>query len=53
MNTDFLKSFHQKKFDDVLLNGKPLNFIQDNHTKSAQNILRGLHYHLCIICKEN
>ncbi|WP_371440280.1 dTDP-4-dehydrorhamnose 3,5-epimerase family protein [Candidatus Coxiella mudrowiae] len=42
----FLESWQQKKFDDALLNGKPLNFVQDNHSKSAHNILRELHYQL-------
>ena len=42
----FLESWQQKKFDDALLNGKPLNFVQDNHSKLAYNILRELHYQL-------
>ena len=39
----FLESWNQEKFAAAGLN---LNFVQDNHSRSAQGILRGLHYQL-------
>ena len=39
----FLESWNQKTFSTA---GLPLDFVQDNHSKSAQGILRGLHYQL-------
>ncbi len=36
----FFESYHQKKFKDA---GLPLDFVQDNISKSVQNTLRGLH----------
>lgn len=38
----FLESWNQKKLNDVL--GKKINFVQDNHSKSALGTLRGLHF---------
>lgn len=38
----FYESFNAKKFADVV--GKKINFIQDNHSFSHQNTLRGIHY---------
>ena len=38
----FLESFNQKKFSDET--GLNHQFVQDNHSRSRQNILRGLHY---------
>jgi len=40
----FLESYNQKVFDDAL--GHELRFVQDNHSRSAQGVLRGLHYQL-------
>jgi dTDP-4-dehydrorhamnose 3,5-epimerase len=37
----FMESWNQEKFADAGLN---LNFVQDNHSRSTQGILRGLHY---------
>jgi dTDP-4-dehydrorhamnose 3,5-epimerase len=37
----FLESFNQAKLENAL--GRKLNFVQDNHSKSSQYILRGLH----------
>lgn len=37
----FLETWNQQAFANVGLN---LNFVQDNHSRSAQGILRGLHY---------
>jgi dTDP-4-dehydrorhamnose 3,5-epimerase len=38
----FFESFNQKKF--LELTGLNLDFVQDNHSRSAKNVLRGLHY---------
>ena len=38
----FLESFNQKAFNEIL--GREVNFVQDNHSKSAKNVLRGLHF---------
>ncbi|WP_234086639.1 dTDP-4-dehydrorhamnose 3,5-epimerase [Azonexus sp. R2A61] len=38
----FFESFNLKKFAEAT--GVTLPFVQDNHSKSARNVLRGLHY---------
>ena len=40
----FYESFNQKNFDGAT--GLSLNFVQDNHSKSAKGVLRGLHYQI-------
>jgi len=40
----FFESFNQKKFEQ--LTGVKTQFVQDNHSKSAANVLRGLHYQI-------
>lgn len=40
----FLESFNKKKFDDAI--GANVNFVQDNHSRSAKGVLRGLHYQI-------
>lgn len=40
----FLESYNQKTFDAVL--GLEVRFLQDNHSRSARGVLRGLHYQL-------
>jgi dTDP-4-dehydrorhamnose 3,5-epimerase len=40
----FFESFHHKKFEDAV--GKSVQFVQDNHSRSAKNVLRGLHYQI-------
>lgn len=40
----FFESFNQQKFAD--LTGLERNFVQDNHSKSQKDVLRGLHYQL-------
>jgi len=40
----FFESFNQEKFEKLI--GRPLNFFQDNHSKSIKGVLRGLHYQL-------
>lgn len=37
----FMETWQQKKFCELVCER---NFVQDNHSKSARNILRGLHY---------
>ena len=40
----FYESWNQRKFDDAA--GEPVLFSQDNHSRSIQGVLRGLHYQL-------
>ena len=40
----FFESFNQQDFDHVT--GLNVHFVQDNHSRSAQGVLRGLHYQL-------
>ena len=38
----FYESFNQKAFNEAT--GLDVNFVQDNHSRSAKGVLRGLHY---------
>ena len=38
----FLESFNQAAFDAAV--GHPVGFVQDNHSRSARGVLRGLHF---------
>ena len=38
----FFESFNQRAFNQAT--GLDLHFVQDNHSRSARNVLRGLHY---------
>ena len=40
----FYESFNEKQFKQFV--GKPIKFVQDNHSRSKKNILRGLHYQI-------
>ena len=40
----FFESFNQKIFEEAV--GRPVTFVQDNHSKSSKGVLRGLHYQL-------
>ncbi|MEO7161086.1 MAG: dTDP-4-dehydrorhamnose 3,5-epimerase [Polaromonas sp.] len=40
----FYESFNQKAFNEAT--GLNLNFVQDNHSRSAKGVLRGLHYQI-------
>lgn len=40
----FYESFNARRFKE--LTGILTNFVQDNHSKSAKNVLRGLHYQI-------
>jgi dTDP-4-dehydrorhamnose 3,5-epimerase len=37
----FLESFNERQFETAV--GAPVRFVQDNHSRSAQGVLRGLH----------
>ena len=40
----FFESFNQAQFEAAV--GRKVNFVQDNHSKSAKGVLRGLHYQI-------
>lgn len=40
----FFESFNQEAFNQAV--GQSIIFVQDNHSKSVKNVLRGLHYQL-------
>nr|WP_318381080.1 dTDP-4-dehydrorhamnose 3,5-epimerase [uncultured Enterobacter sp.] len=40
----FFESFSQNIFQEAV--GRKVEFVQDNHSKSTQDVLRGLHYQL-------
>lgn len=37
----FIESYHRQRYIE---HGLPYEFVQDNHSRSAKNVLRGLHY---------
>ena len=39
----FIESWNSRTFDEL---GLELNFVQDNHSRSSQGVLRGLHFQL-------
>ena len=39
----FMESWHRKKYAEA---GLDMDFVQDNHSRSSQGVLRGLHYQL-------
>jgi len=40
----FYESYNQSKFAELI--GRKVEFVQDNHSLSAKNVLRGLHYQI-------
>lgn len=40
----FFESFNQRQFEAAI--GRPAQFVQDNHSRSTQRVLRGLHYQI-------
>ena len=40
----FFESFNQRVFESTI--GKSVNFVQSNHSRSMQHVLRGLHYQI-------
>lgn len=41
----FFESFNARAFEQAT--GLKRDFVQDNHSKSARNVLRGMHYQIC------
>ena len=40
----FFESFNRRQFAGLI--GRNVDFVQDNHSRSAKNVLRGLHYQI-------
>ena len=40
----FFESYNQQKFEKAI--ARKVNFVQDNHSRSARGVLRGLHYQI-------
>ncbi len=40
----FFESFNQARFEEAI--GRTATFVQDNHSRSAKHVLRGLHYQI-------
>lgn len=40
----FFESFNQRAFESAV--GEKINFVQSNHSRSMQHVLRGLHYQI-------
>ncbi|MCP8466753.1 dTDP-4-dehydrorhamnose 3,5-epimerase [Pseudomonas sp. ZM23] len=40
----FYESYNQRKFEQAI--GRRAEFVQDNHSRSARGVLRGLHYQI-------
>lgn len=40
----FFESFNRRRFAELM--GKDIDFVQDNHSRSVKNVLRGLHYQI-------
>lgn len=40
----FFESFNQRAFNEAV--GREVRFVQDNHSRSSKNVLRGLHYQI-------
>ncbi len=40
----FFESFNRRHFAELI--GRDVDFVQDNHSRSAKNVLRGLHYQI-------
>lgn len=44
MKEDFFESYNKRTLESLL--SRELNFVQDNHSLSAKNVLRSLHYQI-------
>lgn len=42
----FLETFQKERYEEAGIPGDGLEFIQDNHSRSLKNVLRGLHFQL-------
>ncbi len=40
----FYESFNRQKFAELV--GRDVDFVQDNHSRSVKNVLRGMHYQI-------
>lgn len=40
----FFESYNKRQFTDLI--GREVEFVQDNHSRSVKNVLRGLHYQI-------
>ena len=40
----FFESYNERRFQEAIGAAEPVYFVQDNHSRSARNVLRGLHY---------
>jgi dTDP-4-dehydrorhamnose 3,5-epimerase len=40
----FFESFSRRQFSELI--GRNVDFVQDNHSRSVKNVLRGLHYQI-------
>lgn len=40
----FFESFNRRRIGELI--GRDVDFVQDNHSRSAKNVLRGLHYQI-------
>jgi len=40
----FFESFNRRQFTEMI--GRDVDFVQDNHSRSVKNVLRGLHYQI-------
>ncbi len=40
----FMESYNRQDFNDAV--GREVDFVQDNYSRSARGVLRGLHYQL-------
>jgi dTDP-4-dehydrorhamnose 3,5-epimerase len=40
----FFESFNRRQFAELV--GRDVDFVQDNHSRSVKNVLRGLHYQI-------
>jgi dTDP-4-dehydrorhamnose 3,5-epimerase len=40
----FFESFNRRQFTEII--GRDVDFVQDNHSRSAKHVLRGLHYQI-------
>ena len=40
----FFESFNERAFNEAV--GRPVSFVQDNHSRSVRGVLRGLHYQI-------
>jgi len=40
----FFESYNERRFQDAISAPEPVRFVQDNHSRSSRNVLRGLHY---------